>query len=69
MFYEVKVKNPDGTLKKVISPKKLNRMYWRNFEDAEDRIGLITTGQKPVPVWVKKSLDLMYPETFEINYY
>ncbi len=69
MFYEVRIKNPDGSVKKVVTSRKLARRYWKNFKESEDRIGLISTGQKPVPGWVKKSLDLLYPETFEINYY
>lgn len=69
MFHEVRIKNPDGTVKKVVPSGKLARQHWKNFNKSEDRIGLTTTGQKPVPGWVKKNLDILYPETFEINYY
>ena len=69
MFHEVRIKNEDGSVRKTIHPKKLNRLYWKHFKEGEDRIGLISTSQKPIPTWVKKNLDLLYPETFEINYY
>ncbi|MCA9482580.1 MAG: hypothetical protein KC553_02485 [Nitrospina sp.] len=69
MFYEVRVKEANGSLKKVLPSKTLSREFWKNFDQSESNISLISTGQKAVPKWVKKNLDLLYPETFEINYY
>lgn len=69
MLYEVRIKEPNGSLKKVLPPQTLSEDFWKNFDDSENRISLISTGQKSVPKWVKKNLDLLYPETFEINYY
>ena len=31
MFYEVKVKTPEGKIKKIISSKELSRRYWSEF--------------------------------------
>ncbi len=67
MFYEVRIKNPDGTLKKVVSQKTLNRIHWENFNKAEEGIGLVTTSRPQVPGWVKQNLDLAYPETGDMN--
>ena len=32
MFYEVKVFNAEGQLKKVLSPKKLSNRFWKEGE-------------------------------------
>ena len=32
MFYEVKIFNAEGELKKVLSPKKLSNRFWKNGE-------------------------------------
>ena len=34
MFYEVKVFNSRGQLKKVVSSKKLSNRFWRNSDNA-----------------------------------
>ena len=33
MFYQVRIKRPDGTVKKIVSEKKLNRMHWDQFPE------------------------------------
>ena len=63
MFYEVRIKNPDGSVKKVVSSQKLNKIHWENFQKSEDAIGLVTANKAQVPAWVKQTLDLNYPET------
>ncbi len=62
MFYEVRIKNPDGTLKKVVTQKALKKLHWENFQKAEDGIGLVTASRPQVPAWVKQNLDATYPE-------
>jgi hypothetical protein len=62
MFHEVRVLNADGTTKEIVSPKKLSLNHWDNFQQMEDRIGLTQTGQKPVPPWVKKKLDVVFAD-------
>ncbi len=67
MFYEVRVKRPDGTVKKVVSEKKLNKMHWENFWKSEEAIGLVTSSKPQVPTWVKQTLDLVYPDYNDLN--
>jgi hypothetical protein len=70
MFYQVRIKRPDGTVKKVVSEKKLNRIHWDNFQKSEEEIGLVTASKQQVPTWVKQKLDLEYLETYSdlLNY-
>jgi hypothetical protein len=42
MFYQVRIKRPDGTVKKVVSESKLNRSHWDNFQKSEEEIVLVT---------------------------
>ena len=67
MFHEVRIKFPDGKLKKVVNTKALERLHWKHFEDGEERIGLLTTSQRPVPDWVKRNLDILFPEHYELS--
>jgi Holliday junction resolvasome RuvABC endonuclease subunit len=64
MFYQVRIKRADGTLKKIVSEKKLNNMHWDNFQKSEEEIGLVTASKQQVPAWVKRKLDLEYMETY-----
>ncbi len=70
MFYQVRIKRPDGTVKKVVSEQKLNRRHWENFQKSEEEIGLVTASKQQVPTWVKQKLDVEYPETYSdmLNY-
>ena len=64
MFYQVRITRPDGTVKKIVTEKKLNRIHWENFQKSEEEIGLVTASKQQVPAWVKQKLDLEYPETY-----
>ena len=65
MFYEVRIKNPDGTLKKVVTQNILQKMHWENFEKYESDIGLMPANRPQVPAWVKRRLQGTYPKTGE----
>lgn len=67
MFYEVRIKKADGTVKKVVSSQELNQIHWENFQKSEDAIGLVTANKPQVPGWVKQTLDVVYPETLDMN--
>lgn len=67
MFHEVRIFNPEGKIKKVVSGDQLSRMFWQQFRDAEDKVSLVTTGRAKVPTWVKQRLDQEYPEFFDFN--
>ena len=60
MFYEVKILNPQGEIKKIISSQELTQAYWKMFYTTEENKGLNTNPIKQVPGWVKKKLDQDY---------
>jgi hypothetical protein len=57
MFYDVKVLNPQGKIKKIISRQELAKRYWEGFYNTEANKTLNSSGIKQVPGWVKKKLD------------
>ncbi len=65
MFYEVRVLNKDGKVKKKISSQSLSDKHWKTFKEMEDGVGLLTTATKQVPSWVKRKLDLEFPVLHE----
>jgi len=65
MFYDVRILNKDGSVKKTIPAKKLSEKHWKTFEQMEDGIGLLSTAVKPVPGWVKRKLDLQFPVMYD----
>ncbi|MBT3508905.1 MAG: hypothetical protein HN472_05095 [Nitrospina sp.] len=60
MFYDVKVLNPQGKVKKIISEQELSTKYWNAFYTHEANKTLNSSGTKQVPNWVKKKLDMDY---------
>ena len=62
MFYNVRVLGPDGKIKKVINSGQLSNRHWKNFITMEGSMGLTTTGRPIVPSWLKKKLEMEYPE-------
>jgi hypothetical protein len=62
MFYEVKVLDPKGNLKQVISANELRQTHWQNFREMEEKNQLTTTGRARVPRWVKDRLDVEFPD-------
>jgi hypothetical protein len=62
MFYEVKVLDPQGKLKQVISANELRQVHWQNFKEMEEKNQLTTTGRERVPRWVKERLDVEFPD-------
>jgi hypothetical protein len=71
MFHEVRVLSPKGELKEVIPSDNLSDKYWENFEQAENKISLTSTGRGKVPRWVKEKLDMEYAESYDttMNWY
>lgn len=67
MLYEVKIKKPDGTVKKVVSKDEVDKVYWDHFFEGESNIGLVTGLKAQVPNWVKKKLDLTFPDNYELT--
>ena len=60
MFYDVKILNPQGKIKKIISGQELGKRYWKAFSIAEANKTLNSSGIQRVPYWVKKRLDMEY---------
>jgi len=68
MFYDVKVLNPDGTMKKVITSNELLINHWEKFRKAEESLSLQTSERRKIPQWVKEKLDLQFPDFSESRY-
>lgn len=68
MFYDVRVLNPDGTMKKVITSSELQLTHWNNFRKAEESLSLQTSERRKIPQWVKQKLDLQFPDYSESRY-
>ena len=60
MFYDVKILNPQGETKNIISGQELAQAHWKKFYSVEENNSLNSNTNKQVPVWVKKRLDLEY---------
>ena len=62
MFYDVRILGPDGKVKRTIHSNELSNRHWRNFATMEGSMTLTTAGQSNVPGWIKKKLDVEYPD-------
>ena len=60
MFYDVKILDPKGKIKKIISGQELGKRYWTAFRMAEANNTLNSSGNQRVPNWVKKRLGMEY---------
>ncbi len=60
MFYDVKIMNSQGKIKKIVPAHALSKSYWNEFQVEESNKSLNTTARKQVPGWVKRRLDLEY---------
>ena len=60
MFYDVKIMNPRGEVKRIISSQEISKSYWNSFQYGEVNKTLNTSTRKQVPGWVKKRLDNEY---------
>ena len=60
MFYDVKILDPKGKIKKIISGQELGKRYWAAFRMEEANNTLNSSGNQRVPNWVKKRLDMEY---------
>jgi len=68
MFYDVKVLNPDGTMKNIISSKQLQTAHWENFRKSEESLSLQTSERRKIPQWIKEKLDIQFPDYSESRY-
>lgn len=60
MFYDVKVMNAKGAIKRIVSSQEISKSYWNAFQYEEANKTLNTSSRKQVPSWVKKRLDTEY---------
>ena len=60
MFYDVKILDPKGKIKKIISGQELGKRNWAAFRMAEANNTLNSSSNQRVPNWVKKRLDMEY---------
>lgn len=64
MFFPVTIYGPDGTIKKVISPKTLEKRHWRAFSEINKSRSFSRKAKKHVPQQLREKLDL---ECFNLN--
>jgi hypothetical protein len=57
MFYDVKIMNPQGKVKKVFSSQEIILKF---FQYQEANKSLNTSSKNQIPSWVKKRLDKEY---------
>lgn len=69
MFYEVRVFNADGRIKKVITTNELRRTHWDNFRKAEESMSLPNSERVRVPQWIKDTLDLEFVGVNDHNFF
>jgi hypothetical protein len=62
MFHPVRVLNPKGKVKAIISEKELSQAYWDRYFNAEDSYNMVQSNSRQVPTWVKKRLDVEYSD-------
>lgn len=62
MFYNVRILGPDGKIKKVINSGQLSNRHWKNFLKMESSMNLSSNGRPNVPGWIKKKLEMEYPD-------
>ena len=43
MFYDVKIMNSQGKVKKIVPAHELSKSYWKKFQDEETNKSLNTT--------------------------
>lgn len=60
MLYEVRVMQPNGKIKQVISPRQLSKRYWNNFHKANSGITVPSNWKATVPKWVQDRLDVEF---------
>lgn len=56
MFYVVKILNPHGEIKKVVTGQELAQTHWKKFKAIEENKNMNSNTFQQVPVWVKKKL-------------
>ena len=60
MFFDVKVMDPQGHIKKIVSSQELSKLHWRAFQLKEDNKTMIPVRNSKFPRWAKKKLDLEF---------
>ncbi len=65
MFHQVRVLNPGGKVKAIISVEELSQVYWKNFFHSEDSYNMVNSNSRQIPSWIRKRLDLEYIDSPE----
>lgn len=69
MFHSVRIFSPDGKIKKIVGSSELSVRHWKNFVASESEMNLTTAGQLRTPSWMKKKLEMEYPEYTDATCY
>ena len=60
MFHEVRVFNPEGKLKKLISCQELKKKHWKKFEEMSHDLTIGRFSKGRIPGYVKQNLDNVF---------
>jgi|TARA_B100000959_G_scaffold96092_1_gene101902 hypothetical protein len=69
MFFPVTIYGPDGKIKKVLSPKTLEKRHWSKFNKTDRNRSFSRKAKKDVPQQLKEKLDLYFFKLDERNYH
>jgi hypothetical protein len=62
MFYEVRIFNAKGKLKKVLSGQELSQRYWKRIQDKEAGLRPMKDKVKKISNDMRRELDALFPK-------
>jgi|SaaInl7_135m_RNA_FD_contig_51_1460350_length_686_multi_3_in_0_out_0_2 hypothetical protein len=63
MFYDVRILNAKGKLKKTLSAQELSRRYWKNIREQESGLNPGTSKVRRLSSEMRRKLDVLFPRT------
>ena len=63
MLHEVRILNPQGKMKKLISSQELRQIHWKKFNDLSNDITIGRFSKGRVPRTVAQALEIEFRES------
>jgi hypothetical protein len=63
MFYEVRILNAKGKLKKILSARELSRRYWENIREQEPGLKPGQAKARKLSSEMRRKLDMLFPKS------
>ena len=64
MFHQVKIIDPKGKVKKILSPKKLSKSYWGEFFDPDNKSRQKSPRRKKTKPIKNNKVDMSYDDVY-----